>query len=184
MLGAYSSGEPLMVLCTQDVRVALVTVHVPLRNVSDLITPELVQRRTQQLMLHLRDRIGIAEPSIAILALNPHAGDDGVIGDEDTRVIAPAIAAMQQQGLNVSGPHPADGFFAFGAYKKYNGILAMYHDQGLIPLKLLAQGAGVNVTAGLSVVRTSPDHGTAYDAALHGEIDSSSTVLAIKMAIG
>ena len=184
MLGAYSNGEPLMVLCTQDVRVALVTVHVPLRNVSDLITPELVQRRTQQLMLHLRDRIGIAEPSIAILALNPHAGDDGVIGDEDTRVIAPAIAAMQQQGLNVSGPHPADGFFAFGAYKKYDGILAMYHDQGLIPLKLLAQGAGVNVTAGLSVVRTSPDHGTAYDAALHGEIDSSSTVLAIKMAIG
>lgn len=183
MLGALSNGEPLMVLCTKDVRVALATVHVPLRNVSDLITSELVHRRTQQLIQHLRDRIGIAEPSIAILAVNPHAGDDGVIGDEDTRIVAPAITVMRQQGHNVTGPHPADGFFAFGAYKKYDGILAMYHDQGLIPLKLLAQGAGVNVTAGLSIVRTSPDHGTAYDLALCAEIDSASTELAIEMAI-
>jgi 4-hydroxythreonine-4-phosphate dehydrogenase len=184
MLGAYSNGEPLMVLCTHDVRVALTTVHVPLRDVSNLITSELVQRRTQQLIQHLRDRIGIADPSIAILAVNPHAGDDGVIGDEDTRIVAPAIATMQQQGLNVSGPHPADGFFAFGAYTNYDGILAMYHDQGLIPLKLLAKGAGVNVTAGLSIIRTSPDHGTAYDRALSSDIDSSSTELAIEMAIG
>jgi 4-hydroxythreonine-4-phosphate dehydrogenase len=90
---------------------------------------------------------------------------------------------MQQQGLRVTGPHPADGFFAFGAYKNYDGILAMYHDQGLIPLKLLAHGAGVNVTAGLSIVRTSPDHGTAYDRALSSDIDSASTQLALEMAI-
>lgn len=183
MLGALSNGDPLMVLCTHDIRVALATVHVPLRSVSDLITTELVQRRTQQLMQHLRERIGIEKPSIAILAVNPHAGDDGVIGDEDTRIVGPAIAAMQQQGLRVTGPHPADGFFAFGAYKNYDGILAMYHDQGLIPLKLLAHGAGVNVTAGLSIVRTSPDHGTAYDRALSSDIDSASTQLALEMAI-
>lgn len=183
MLGAYSDGDPLMVLCTDSVRVALATVHVPLRRVSDMITPQLLEHRMMQLVGHLRHRLGIAQPSVAVLALNPHAGDSGVIGDEDIRIIAPAIDNLCAQGLRVTGPHPADGFFAFGAYEKYDGILAMYHDQGLIPLKLLAKGAGVNVTAGLSIVRTSPDHGTAYDRALSDNIDFASTALAIEMAI-
>lgn len=183
MLGAYCSGTPLMVLCTYDVRVALATVHVPLRDVSAMITPTLVEQRVKQLKDHLRNRCGIAEPSIAVLALNPHAGDNGVIGDEDDRVITPTIEHLRATGYNVTGPHPADGFFAFGAYKNYDGILAMYHDQGLIPLKLLAQGAGVNVTAGLEIIRTSPDHGTAYDIAMSGEIDSASTRMSIDMAI-
>lgn len=183
MLGAYSNGTPLMVLCTYDVRVALATVHVPLRDVSAMITPALLEQRVEQLSDHLRNRCGIAEPSIAVFALNPHAGDSGVIGDEDDRVIAPTIEHLRAAGHRVSGPHPADGFFAFGAYKNYDGILAMYHDQGLIPLKLLAQGAGVNVTAGLTIIRTSPDHGTAYDRAINAEIDAASTRLAIDMAI-
>lgn len=183
MLGAYCNGNPLMVLCTHDVRVALATVHVPLRDVSDVITPSLLEQRVLQLENHLRSRCGITKPSIAVLALNPHAGDNGVIGDEDMRVIGPSIDQLRLAGHNVTGPHPADGFFAFGAYKTYDGILAMYHDQGLIPLKLLAQGAGVNVTAGLSIVRTSPDHGTAYDRAESGDIDAASTRIAIEMAI-
>ncbi len=183
MLGAYSSGTPLMVLCTYEVRVALATVHVPLQDVSAMITPALLEQRIEQLTDHLRNRCGVVAPSIAVLALNPHAGDNGVIGYEDDRVIAPTIEHMRTAGHNVSGPHPADGFFAFGAYKKYDGILAMYHDQGLIPLKLLAQGAGVNVTAGLTIIRTSPDHGTAYDLAVNGEIDAASTRMSIDMAI-
>ena len=184
MLGAYANGEPLMVLCTHEIRVALATVHVPLRAVAELITPELINRRVEQLLTHVRHGHMIESPSIAVLALNPHAGDNGIIGDEDTRILAPAIADLRGRGYNVDGPHPADGFFAFGRYKNYDGILAMYHDQGLIPLKLLAQGAGVNVTAGLPIVRTAPDHGTAYDKALGGDVDSASTRLAIEMAEG
>jgi 4-hydroxythreonine-4-phosphate dehydrogenase len=184
MLGEYASGNPLMVLCTHDVRVALATVHVPLRTVADLITPDLITTRVKQLTQHLRNRHGIEHPSIAVLAVNPHAGDNGVIGDEDLRIVEPTIKHLRQDGFNVDGPHPADGFFAFGSYTRYDGILAMYHDQGLIPLKLLAQGAGVNVTAGLSIVRTSPDHGTAYDRALASDIDAASTRMAIEMAEG
>jgi 4-hydroxythreonine-4-phosphate dehydrogenase len=182
MLGAYASGDPLMVLCTHDVRVALATVHVPLRAVADMITPDLITVRVKQLTQHLQERHGIEHPSVAVLAVNPHAGDNGVIGDEDQRIVEPTIRRLRLDGFNVDGPHPADGFFAFGSYTKYDGILAMYHDQGLIPLKLLAQGAGVNVTAGLSIVRTSPDHGTAYDRALAGDIDAASTRMAIEMA--
>lgn len=182
MLGAFAHGEPLMVLCTHDVRVALATVHIPLRMVASTITTELVEHRIHQLRDHLRSALGIAEPSIAVLALNPHAGDNGIIGEEDNCIIAPAIERCTEAGMNVTGPHPADGFFAFGEYQRYDGILAMYHDQGLIPLKLLAKGAGVNVTAGLPIIRTSPDHGTAYDRATSAEIDSTSSLLALEMA--
>lgn len=182
MLGAYAHGEPLMVLCTHEVRVALATVHIPLSKVSESIDTELVDHRIQQLWNHLHSTLGIEHPSIAVLALNPHAGDDGMIGDEDQRVVAPAIERWSNAGLNVSGPHPADGFFAFGDYNRYDGILAMYHDQGLIPLKLIAKGAGVNVTAGLSIVRTSPDHGTAYNLASSADIEATSSLLALEMA--
>lgn len=181
MVAAACSGDPLMVLCTRDVRVALVTVHVPLRSVSELITVDLIVRRLHQLRSHLQTDLGIAHPRIAVLALNPHAGDHGLIGTEDDTIIRPAVARASEQGIHATGPLPADGFFAFGAFKEFDGILAMYHDQGLIPLKLLAQGAGVNVTAGLSVVRTSPDHGTAYDR-VFSAVDARSTALAIEMA--
>lgn len=182
MVAAACSGDPLMVLCTRDVRVALVTVHVPLRSVSELITVDLIVQRLHQLRSHLQTDLGIAHPRLAVLALNPHAGDQGSIGNEDDTVVRPAVQQAREQGILATGPLPADGFFAFGAIADYDGILAMYHDQGLIPLKLLAQGAGVNVTAGIPIVRTSPDHGTAYDR-VFSTVDARSTAVAIDMAV-
>lgn len=183
MIAACADAEPLMVLCTRTLHVALATIHVPLHRVAELITIERIAQRIAALHEHLRLRIGIDEPRIAVLGLNPHAGEHGEIGHEDDEIIRPAIVSAREQGINVSGPFPADGFFGFGAYEQFDGVLAMYHDQGLIPLKLLAKGAGVNVTAGLSIIRTSPDHGTAYDRIRSADIDSASTRLAIEMAI-
>jgi len=139
----------------------------------------LIQRFRQT----LRNDFNIAAPSIAVLGLNPHAGEDGAFGNEETDIIIPAIRQSVGSGIKVDGPHPADGFFARGMYKHYDGIVAMYHDQGLIPLKLLAKGAGVNFTAGLPIVRTSPDHGTAFDIAGQNLADEKSSVEAIRMAI-
>lgn len=183
MIAAYAVGEPLMVLCTPRLHVALASVHIPIRDVAQSLTTNGIVGRLRQLYQHLRGRIGIAEPRIAVLGLNPHAGENGRIGHEENLVIRPAIELAQTEGIAATGPFPADGFFAFGAYERFDGVLAMYHDQGLIPLKLLAKGAGVNVTAGLSVIRTSPDHGTAYDRIHSPDIDSASTKLAIEMAI-
>ncbi len=183
MIAAYAGGKPLMVLCTTHLQVALTSVHIPIRDVAQSLTTDGIVGRLHQLHRHLRSRIGIAEPRIAVLGLNPHAGENGRIGHEEDLVIRPAIELAQAQGIAATGPFPADGFFAFGAYEQFDGVLAMYHDQGLIPLKLLAKGAGVNVTAGLSVIRTSPDHGTAYDRVNSPDIDSASTKLAIEMAI-
>jgi 4-hydroxythreonine-4-phosphate dehydrogenase len=183
MIAAHAGAEPLMVLCTRTLHVALATIHVPIHQVAGLITIERIAQRINALHDHLRLRIGIDEPRIAVLGLNPHAGEHGEIGSEDDEIIRPAIEQCRMAGLNVNGPYPADGFFGFGAYAQYDGVLAMYHDQGLIPLKLLANGAGVNVTAGLSIIRTSPDHGTAYDRIRSADIDSASTRLAIEMAI-
>lgn len=183
MIATHAGAEPLMVLCTRTLHVALATIHVPIHRVAGLITSERIAQRITALHDHLRLRIGIDEPRIAVLGLNPHAGEHGEIGREDDEIIRPAIEQCRIAGLRVSGPYPADGFFGFGAYEQYDGVLAMYHDQGLIPLKLLAKGAGVNVTAGLPVIRTSPDHGTAYDRVRRADIDSASTRLAIEMAI-
>ncbi|MFN4909367.1 MAG: 4-hydroxythreonine-4-phosphate dehydrogenase PdxA [Bacteroidota bacterium] len=183
MVAAYAAGDPLMVLCTRSLHVALATVHIPLQAVAATLNPALIEHRIIQLAQHLHDRFGIDKPRIAVLGLNPHAGEHGQIGHEDDEIIRPAIVSAREQGINVSGPFPADGFFGFGAYEQFDGVLAMYHDQGLIPLKLLAKGAGVNVTAGLSIIRTSPDHGTAYDRIRSADIDSASTRLAIEMAI-
>jgi len=183
MVAAGVGGTPLMVLCTRDVRVALATVHIPLRRVADALSIDGIVDRIRQLHDHVRTDVGITQPRIAVLAIDPHAGDHGTIGDDDGRIVAPAIAAAQAESIDTHGPFPADGFFAFGAYRSFDGILAIYHDQGLIPLKLLAQGAGVNVTAGLSVVRTSPDHGTAYDRALADDVDAASTREALEMAV-
>ena len=183
MVAAGVGGTPLMVLCTRDVRVALATVHIPLRRVAEALSIDGIVDRIRQLHDHVRADVGIAQPRIAVLAVDPHAGDHGTIGDDDGRIVAPAIATAQAEGIDAHGPFPADGFFAFGAYRTFDGILAMYHDQGLIPLKVLAQGAGVNVTAGLRVVRTSPDHGTAYDRALAADVDAASTREALEMAV-
>lgn len=182
MLGDLRSGKPLMVLCTQTVRVALVSVHVPLRRVVDVITTESIITKAQQFETWLRTDIDIRQPRIAILSLDPHAGEHGHIGDDDERIVLPAVRALAAAGIDAAGPFPADGFFGFGAYKHYDGIVAMYHDQGLIPLKLLAQGAGVNVTAGLDIVRVSPDHGTAFDLAVLRQADVSSTIEAFRIA--
>lgn len=183
MVAAGVGGTPLMVLCTQSVRVALATVHVPLRNVVQTLTTDLIVDRIAQLAQHLRIDRGITHPRIAVLAIDPHAGDNGTIGTDDQALVVPAIARARSVGHDAHGPMPADGFFAFGAYRSFDGILAMYHDQGLIPLKLLAKGAGSNVTAGLAVVRTSPDHGTAYDRAAGGTVEADSTIESIDIAI-
>lgn len=183
MIADIVGGTPLMVLCTRDVRVALATIHVPLSTVSSLLTIQLIAERIAALCHHLVVDLGLINPQIAVLSVDPHAGEHGVIGTIDDTVVLPAIELARASEYHVDGPHPADGFFAFGAYKKYDGIVAMYHDQGLIPLKLLAQGAGVNCTAALRIVRTSPDHGTAYNISVHDAVDCASTIEAIEMAI-
>lgn len=183
MVADGGRGEPLMVLSSGSVRVALTTVHVPLRDVVTALSVDRIGARIQQLHDHCQRDYGIASPSIAVLAVDPHAGDHGTIGTADTELTVPAIARARDAGMRVDGPFPADGFFAFGAYTQYDGILAMYHDQGLIPLKVLAQGGGVNTTAGIDIVRTSPDHGTAYQLAAGGlHIDARSTFEAITLA--
>ncbi|RPI68690.1 MAG: 4-hydroxythreonine-4-phosphate dehydrogenase PdxA [Ignavibacteriae bacterium] len=178
-------GTPLMILMHGSVRVALATVHIPVRTVSHRLTIDHVSERIVALARSLQNDLAIESPSIAVLGLNPHAGENGTIGQEEGSIIEPAIKAATialEETAVIDGPLPADGFFGFGSYRKYDGILAMYHDQGLIPLKLLANGGGVNFTAGLRHVRTSPDHGTAFDIAGKNIADPSSTIEAIRMA--
>ncbi len=175
----YAVDTPLMILCTDNVRVALVTIHEPLSLVPDLITETLILNRLLQFSNSLINDFGICKPRIAVLGLNPHAGENGKIGTEEKDIINGSISKFEY----AYGPFPADGFFAHGDYKNYDGILAMYHDQGLIPLKMLAGGAGVNFTAGLPIIRTSPDHGTAFAIAGKGVAAPESTLNAIKMAV-
>lgn len=157
--------QSLMLMASDVLRVGLVTNHLPLKEVTEVITKELLLEKIQLLHDTLRIDFGIERPTIAVLGLNPHAGDEGVIGQEEERIIRPAIVERKKGGIFAMGPFPADGFFANGQFSKFDGILAMYHDQGLVPFKTLAFGGGVNFTAGLAGVRTSPDHGTAYDIA-------------------
>lgn len=163
-LGKHSDGgEPLMLLISEDMRMGMVTTHVPLSEVAPLITKVRVMQKIAQLNDTLKMDFGIEKPTIAVLGLNPHAGDGGVIGKEDQEILHPAVLEMKKKGTLAFGPFPSDSFFGSGQYKKFDAILAMYHDQGLIPFKTLSFHAGVNYTAGLSFVRTSPDHGTGYD---------------------
>jgi len=162
-LGEKLGGDPLMLLCTDNgLRVAVVTGHVPVKDIASKITIELVTKKITQLHDSLKKDFGIRKPKIAVLGLNPHASDNGAIGNEDIEIVSPAIQKANSNGL-VYGPYAADGFFGSGTYKQFDGVLAMYHDQGLIPFKTLSFNEGVNFTAGLNAVRTSPDHGTAYD---------------------
>lgn len=178
-----NGSDSLMLMVSDNLRIGLVTNHLPLRKVAEAVTPGLVAKKLRILQDTLRVDFGIDRPTIAILGLNPHAGDEGVLGDEEETIIHPIVAEAKERGMLVMGPFPADGFFGSGQYRKFDAILAMYHDQGLIPFKTLSFGSGVNFTAGLDYVRTSPDHGTAYDIAGKNEADPSSFREALFMAI-
>jgi 4-hydroxythreonine-4-phosphate dehydrogenase len=146
-------------------RVAVVTGHIPVNDVAKSIQPELIKEKLEVFNQCLKTDFQITRPRIAVLGLNPHAGDEGVIGKEESEKIIPAMEMASKAGVMSFGPYPADGFFASGQFKKFDGVLAMYHDQGLIPFKTVSMESGVNFTAGLSIIRTSPAHGTAYDLA-------------------
>lgn len=161
----FESKESLMFLVSEGLRVGVVTGHIPLQDVSKTITTDLIISKIKLMHASLKNDFGLQKPKIAVLGLNPHAGEEGLLGQEESTIIKPAIEACKNKGMLVFGPYPADGFFGTSQYKKADGVLAMYHDQGLIPFKTLAFDSGINFTAGLSVVRTSPDHGTAYDIA-------------------
>ena len=175
-------SKALMILSSDTMRVALATAHIPIAQVASTLTQQLIEEKLQLFNNSLKADFGINAPRIAVLALNPHAGDGGVIGNEEETIITPAIKAMREEGILCSGPFPADGFFGNGTYNNFHGVLAMYHDQGLIPFKVLAMDEGVNFTAGLPLIRTSPDHGTAFDIAGKGEASENSFRQAIYMA--
>lgn len=175
----FGASQSLMLLTSEKLRIGLVTEHVPLKEVTSVLTKERIESKLDLLEQSLRRDFGIQKPRIALLAINPHAGDGGLIGTEDDNLLKPVIAAARQKGRLVFGPYPADGFFGTSSYTTFDGILAMYHDQGLIPFKTLAFDQGVNFTAGLSVVRTSPDHGTAFAIAGKNQADESSMRAAV-----
>ena len=178
-----SVGDALMMLVSPAMRVALVTTHVALKDVASAITAERVERCLMQLRKALKRDFLISTPRIAVLGLNPHCGDNGLIGQEEQQVIVPAMQSAISKGVQCFGPYPADGFFGAGMYNEFDAVLAMYHDQGLAPFKALARDEGVNFTAGLSVVRTSPGHGTAYDIAGRGIADENPLRQAVYAAI-
>ena len=180
---AGDGHQALMIMASDTMRVALATVHVPLQEVSALITTDLITSKIEQLAGSARRDFSVVKPRVAVLSLNPHAGDQGVIGTEEADIIKPAIEAAKNKKIQVYGPYPADGFFGSSAYTHFDAILAMYHDQGLVAFKSLAGANGVNFTAGLPFVRTSPDHGTAYDIAGKGVADPESFRQAIYMGI-
>ena len=168
-LADYANEDnPLMIMVADDLRVATITGHIPLKKVSETLTEELILNKIAVFNKSLKSDFLVERPVIALLGLNPHSGDEGTIGDEEQEFIIPAIKKANEKGYLVFGPYPADGFFASTNYKKFDGILSMYHDQGLTPFKTLTFDQGVNYTAGLPIVRTSPDHGTAYDIAGKG----------------
>jgi len=172
----------VMMLASDKLRVVPLVIHVPLARVPDLVTATGIEETAEIMLAALKRDFGIAQPRLAVAGLNPHAGEDGVLGGEEEAIIAPAIAALKAKGHRVMGPLSADTLFHDEARKKYDAVLTMYHDQGLIPIKTLSFWDGVNVTLGLPIVRTSPDHGTAFDIAGTGKADSRSMVAAIKMA--
>ena len=175
-------SEVLMLLCCDGLRIGMVTGHVALKDVAAGLSGERIGTKLQLMHDSLVRDFGLPSPRIAVLGLNPHAGDNGMMGDEEKRIIAPAIQQAQANGIQAHGPYAADGFFGSGAFKNFDGVLAMYHDQGLAPFKALSFGRGVNFTAGLPVVRTSPDHGTGFDIAGQGQANGASFREAIRLA--
>lgn len=176
-------GDSLMLMVSGDLRVGLLTDHIAVREVSDAINPQLIEKKVKLIKDSLVKDFGISKPKIAVLGINPHIGDQGVIGSEDDEVMIPTLAKIREKGTLVYGPYAADSFFGSGNYKNFDAILASYHDQGLIPFKTLSFGKGVNFTAGLSRIRTSPDHGTAYEIAGKNQADHQSFRQAVYTAI-
>ncbi len=176
-------GESLMFMVTDTLKVGLLTDHVPVKDISKHITKQLIEKKIDIIYKTLKQDFGITIPKIAVLGINPHTGDNGIIGDEDDKVLRPTLEKINHSGKIVYGPFAADSFFGSGNYKNFDAILAAYHDQGLIPFKTLSFGSGVNYTAGLSKVRTSPDHGTAYDIAGKNTADYTSFNEAVFKAI-
>lgn len=176
-------GNALMLMVHDKLRIGLLTDHIPVNEVSKHLTAELLEQKVQIITNTLMQDFGISKPKIAVLGLNPHCGDNGVIGKEDEEIIRPTIKKMFDSGTMVFGPYASDSFFGSFQYEKYDAILAMYHDQGLIPFKTLSFGNGVNYTAGLSKVRTSPDHGTAFEIAGKGLANPNSFREALYLAI-
>lgn len=164
-LEANLEGDSLMILMTDQLKIGLITGHIPISMVAEAITPALIKEKVTTMYASLKSDFGITKPKIAVLALNPHCGDKGVIGEEDDTIIKPTIDEIKESGKLVFGPYAADGFFGSETYKQFDGVLATYHDQGLAPFKALSFGNGVNFTAGLNEIRTSPDHGTGFDIA-------------------
>lgn len=177
------NGKSLMFMVSEGLRVGLLTDHVPLKDASNAITEDLIKEKIATVTKSLKQDFGIRKPKIAVLAINPHAGDNGVIGNEDDTILKPTLEKIKDDGSLVYGPYSADSFFGSNTYKNFDAIIASYHDQGLIPFKTIAFGQGVNYTAGLDKVRTSPDHGTAYEIAGKGVADESSMKQAIYTAI-
>ena len=175
-------GTPLMIMTSELMRVGLATIHIPVSEVAQHLSQALIVERIEQINASMRQDFGVVRPRIAVLALNPHAGDGGLLGTEEQEIIKPAIVEAYEAGILAFGPFAADGFFASGQFKNYDAILAMYHDQGLAPFKTLTHD-GVNFTASLAKVRTSPDHGVAYDIAGEGKADEQSMRNAIYEAL-
>lgn len=181
---SVGNGEKaLMILMNDVLRVALVTTHLPIKDIAKAITKEAIIEKATIFHRALKRDFRISNPRIAVLALNPHAGDAGLLGTEEKDIIKPAINELAATGIQAFGPYPADGFFGAGTFERFDGVLAMYHDQGLAPFKTIALDNGVNYTAGLPIIRTSPDHGTAFDIAGKGKADEQSMRQAIYTAI-
>ncbi|WP_455610983.1 4-hydroxythreonine-4-phosphate dehydrogenase PdxA, partial [Bacteroides sp.] len=178
-----NGAKSLMILMKDDFRVALVTGHIPVSQIASTITKELIQEKLAIFNHSLKQDFAIGAPRIAVLSLNPHAGDEGLLGKEEEEIIIPALKEMAARGILCYGPYPADGFMGSGNFTHFDGVLAMYHDQGLAPFKALVMDEGVNYTAGLPVIRTSPAHGTAYDIAGKGLASEDSFRQAIYVAI-
>lgn len=179
----FNAQNAMMMMVTEGCRMAFATNHLPVEEISKVLTTELIVKKLKTLQQTLKVDFACTNPKIAVLSLNPHAGDNGLIGKEDNEIIAPAIQQAFNEKINAFGPFPADGLFGSGNHAKFDAILAMYHDQGMIPFKMLSRGEGVNFTAGLPIVRTSPAHGTAYDIAGKNQADPTSMRNAIYLAI-
>jgi 4-hydroxythreonine-4-phosphate dehydrogenase len=173
----------MMILASDELRVGLVTGHIPLKEVADSISDTVILDKLRTLHRSLQNDFGIDRPRIALFGLNPHAGDGGVLGTEEVEIITPALGKASAEGILVEGPLPADGFFGNRMQDQFDGILAMYHDQGLVPFKTLSFGKGVNFTAGLPIIRTSPDHGTAFSIAGNNHADERSFRAAFELAV-
>lgn len=179
----FGVDDVVMIMVSDRLKVAVATGHIPLKDVPSVLTKDLILRKLRLMKSSLERDFGINSPKIAVLGLNPHCGDGGLLGDEEQQIILPAVQEAVDEGINAFGPYSPDGFFGLGNYSRYDAILAMYHDQGLTPFKAIAFEDGVNFTAGLPIVRTSPDHGTAYEMAGRDMADPQSMMSSIYTAI-